>query len=677
MSWVGSVPAFAAAAVVLLGPGLIALAPLRMGILARVSVAGLVSVVCLGGAATVAGALGIAFAAWYALAPALVGLAAAWLIRRASPARVVSPLTAPPLAIAGAWLAGAAVIAVVALAGVAGPERISQTYDNVFHLSAAASILDGGSGSPLTLRSLIETADAGIAYYPSGWHLIAVATSQVSGASIPVAFHAAWLAVAALAWVPGVAWCAQVVLPRTRRDVAVVCALFLAAAFGAFPYSLLAWGTIYPTFLAHALLPAACATGVLVARGAAEAPPGRRARAILVGSAALAVALGALAVAHPRVLPTWAVLVAPFVVWLLAAVVRRGWCAGGSRRRATVRALVAGGALAAAALAAGAVYAVGVLGLFDEPLENRLEGPQAAAVQGVGAGVAQVLLQQFGTGVGTVTGPAIVLAALIAAGIGALVRRGSARWLIVAFAIAAALYVLAAGSDGAVAKLATGVWYKDRFRIAASLPVVAVPLAAWGAVALGRLAARATARGRRVAAFASVGFAAVAVVASGLVLALTGTTAAIAAVFAQPAERAEWAVISAAQQDFFDTVVRETVPADQRVLGDPWDGSALTGLYADREPVFPHVNGQWDADRLALAWHLEDIEDNPDVCRALDALRVRYVLYDPHEFGGGDPSGNHFPGPHRAVEAGLFERVATDGVTELYRIDQCGELPAG
>jgi hypothetical protein len=110
------------------------------------------------------------------------------------------------------------------------------------------------------------------------------------------------------------------------------------------------------------------------------------------------------------------------------------------------------------------------------------------------------------------------------------------------------------------------------------------------------------------------------------------------------------------------------------VLGDPWDGSAWTLVFGTREPVFPHVNGQWDADRLTVAFHLDDIDTDPNVCAALDRLRVRFVVHDPHEFGGGDPSGNHFPGPHAAVEAGLFTLVDSAGSTRLYRIDQCGAL---
>jgi hypothetical protein len=160
--------------------------------------------------------------------------------------------------------------------------------------------------------------------------------------------------------------------------------------------------------------------------------------------------------------------------------------------------------------------------------------------------------------------------------------------------------------------------------------------------------------------------------ATGLVL--SGTTSSVAAVFELPEEGARWQIVSQKQIDFMADVVAEEVPAGERVLGDPWDGSALTQLFAGREPVFPHVNGQWDHARRVLAWELQDIDEDPEVCRALDALRVRHVLYNPHEFGGGDPAGSHFPGPHAAVEAGLLTVAATDGESTLFRIEQCGPL---
>lgn len=680
MSWAAAAPAIVSAGLAVLAPGLVATAPLRMAVLARIAIAPLVGVCCVGAAAVVSGAAGLPFHLVQVMAVALAGMAVSLLLRRrlaipGRPGPSRPPLAAKPLLTM--WAVAAAMIAVVAFSGVPDPSRISQTYDNVFHLSAVAAILDGFPASPLTLRALIETGASGLAYYPSAWHALVVMTAQGSGADPAVAFNALWLAVQTLVWLPGVAYLARVALPGRSPATTALAALPLAAAFGMFPYALLAWGTIYPTGLAHALLPSAVAVTVVAVRGVASPGRGARRRAALLGVVGFVLVMGGLSVAHPRVLPTWLLLVLPFVAGVLVSSFRRAWRRGGRSRHGAVAAAATSTVVGIVVAVAALAFAVTRVGLLDEPIADRLSGPQARAVQGLGDGVLQVLTMRSLTGDGGVTAPAPLLALLVVLGALAAFRARRTRWMVVALVLIAALFVLAAGSDGVVAKLATGIWYKDRFRLAAALPVVAAPLAALGALALARMLARVR-RPRWAAREAATGPAIALVVAivSAAGLVATGTTSAIAGAFALPADRAEHAVVSQRQIDFLRGPVADTVPADQRVLGDPWDGSALTLLLAGREPVFPHVNGQWDPARLTLAWHLADIEHDPGVCRALDELRVRFVLYDPHALAGGDPAGDHFPGPHEAVEAGLFTPVATDGRSSLYRIEQCGPLPA-
>ncbi|OCG73901.1 DUF6541 family protein [Microbacterium sediminis] len=678
MTWVAAVPAILTAMVLAVGPGLIALAPLPLGLLGRVAVAGPVGVCVTGVAAAIFGAAGLPFHAWQVLPVALAALGVAFAVRRRLP-RLDHPVGRGAWAMVAAWALSLAAAACVAFWGVPDPDRISQTYDNVFHLSATAAILDGFSASPLTLRSLIETDGAGlIDYYPAAWHELAAMTAQISGASVPVAFNAVWLAVLGLVWLPGIAWLTRVL---TRGWISPIVAMPLGVSLGWYPYGLLTWGTIYPTWFAHALLPAAVAVTVLGVRAVTAAPAGERLRAGLIAGAGHVATLGAIGLAHPRVLPTWLVIVVPLVLWRLGSAFAAAWREGGATRRRAVVWLSAGSAALLLAALAAFAYAVVGLGLFDEPLENRLSGPQAQAVQTLWDGIWQVVMLRAMTGVdGMVTLIAPLLALAVIAGIVVALRRPAARWIVVSYALLAVLYVLAAGSDDVVTKLATGVWYKDRFRLAAALPVLAVPLATMGILAVarrvmparGRAALRAGSS-RAVGAIAIAGSAVIALT-STTTLAATGVTESVASVFHQPDAGAQWQVVSTQQIAFQRDVVAAEVPADQRVLGDPWDGSALTQLFAGREPVFPHVNGQWDLARQELAWRLAEIETNPAVCAALDELRVRHVLYNPHEFGGGDPAGNHFPGPHAAVEAGLFTPVATDGESVLYRIDQCGPL---
>ncbi|MDQ1127890.1 DUF6541 family protein [Microbacterium sp. SORGH_AS_0888] len=668
-AWAGALPAILVALLVLWIPGLIVTASLRLGVIPRTALAGATSVTLIGVAGVLFGLLRLPFSIWQPLLLAVIGGAAVWLLRRRLGRMPVQRAGLHAGWLVLAWVAASVTIAVVAFAAVPSPERISQTYDNVFHLSAISHILQTGDASSLTLRTLIETTRSW-SFYPSGWHSTVALTAQLSGVSVPVAVNATWIAACAALWLPGVAWLSQVLVRGFDRHLVALVALPLGVAFGAMPYGLLTWGTLYPTFFATALVPAALAAPLAI-----WLPRRRRegsGYSMLAGVAATIVVLAAVGFGQPRVLVTWAVVLLPFAIAETVRAYRWARTAGGRSRVVAGRALVVGIVLLILAAAGAFAYLVFRLGLFERPLDDRLGGPQAKATQSVAAGLWQVVSQSWPLGLdGVVTFPAILLAAAVLVGVVIAARTRGMRWLLVAYAVFAVLFALAAGSDDVFSKLATALWYKDRYRLSSALPIVAVPLATLGIVTcVGWMV-----RGRRVLTAVSAALTVLIAGTAAIGLAAGGVTSSVAFVFRMPDRGATSEVVSRAQIDFMRDVVAQTVPADQRLLGDPWDGSALSREYAGRQPVFPHVNGQWDPDRALIAWHLQDIGTDPAVCRALDALRVRYVLYHPHEFGGGDPSGNHFIGVHTAVKDGLFTEVATDGDSTLYRIDQCGPLP--
>lgn len=652
---------------VILVPGLIASMPLRMPLLARICVSGAFGITVIGVAGIGAELARVRFSLLPVLVTsAVVGLLL-WMLRRRMPSARQEPI---PMRARGwvvlAWAVAVAGIVWVAFRLVPDPQRISQTYDNVFHLAAIAHILEQGDASSLTLRTLIETAQTW-SFYPSGWHSVVALTAQLSGVDVPVAVNASWIAVAAAIWGPGAAWLAVVLLPQYDRILVACVATLVSGAFAAMPYSLLTWGTLYPTFLATALLPAAIAAPLSLRPLRRDAPPGTG-LPFWVSVSATAGALIALCFSQPRVLATWAVLIAPFVLASAATAYRSARRQGGREARVARGVLIGALLVVVVVAAAGFLYAVVRLGLFERPLEDRLSGPQAQATQSVLDGLIQVAVHSWPTGVHPdPTVPAILLALAVLTGLIVAARRRGSRWIVVSYAAVAILYVLAAGADDVVTKLLTGLWYKDRYRLSAALPVLGVTLATLGILTAGRVFRR------RFANVVSISLAVVTALTAAMSLALGGLSRDVAFVFRLPATAASSEVVSAAQIEFLRAIAGY-IPSDQRVLGDPWDGSALSLLYGDREPVFPHVNGQWDPHRVVLATRLGDIATDPAVCTALNELRVRFVLYAPHEFGGGDPSGNKFAAIHDAVEQGLFTQVASDGDSMLLRIDQCGPL---
>ena len=114
VGWISAAPAILVALVLLLGPGLVVLAPLRMGIVARMALAGPLSMVAIGAAGIVFAPLGLAFAVWQPVVLSLAGTLLVLLLRR----RLATP---PVVAVAlwptvVTWLASALVIGLIAFA---------------------------------------------------------------------------------------------------------------------------------------------------------------------------------------------------------------------------------------------------------------------------------------------------------------------------------------------------------------------------------------------------------------------------------------------------------------------------------------------------------------------------------------------------------------------------------
>ncbi|WP_119697089.1 DUF6541 family protein [Microbacterium halotolerans] len=663
MTWGDSFLALLVAVLCLIGPGLIVTAPFRFGALARTAVSGLVGVCVVASAATTFGAFGLAFSWWQVLAVTVIGLTLALAVRPAVPRLEPRP-DRRVLLLLGMWLLSVLAIAIVMFWRVPIPSRIAQTLDNIFHLSATSAILSGHSASPFAIGGLIDTTGA-FTYSPSGWHSFAALVAQTTGVPVAVAFNVLWLAMIAVVWLPGIAWLARTVVPTWA---AATIALPLGASFGWYPYGLTTGGALYPSALAHALLPAAVAI-VLVAARAVLGERGRVSRARRWTAAVVGVALagGALAAADPRAIATLFVIAAPFVFWRLVVVLRQAREAAPEELRRARRMLWGSLGAAAVVIVAGIAF-----GNAAVPLTGHPDDTSDLVAQTAWQSLTQVMMAQSQTGVnGVVTIVAPPLALAVIGGIFMALRRATTRWVVVPYLVLAVLYVLAAGEVGPVSRMLAALWLGDPYRLAAALAIVGVPLATIGIVTLGRLivpARRAFGAGAAVVAAVIVG------VTSTGTLAATGVSEAAGVVFRQPVQASDWAVVSSAQMTFMRDQVSAIVPEDQRVLGDPWDGSALAGVFAGREPVFPHVLGRWDDTRLTLAYSLPSIDETSEVCTALDELRVRYVLYTPGSFGGGDAEGDLFLGLHAAVEAGLFTEVATDGESSLYRIDQCGDL---
>src|SRR5690606_29432063 len=194
------------------------------------------------------------------------------------------------------------------------PENISQTYDNIFHLNALRYALDAQNASSLTLGGLPIDNPGGGSFYPAVWHALTTLVIETTGVSIPLAVNLISILMGAIYWPLGCVFLArQVAGPRA---IAMVAAGGLAAAFGAFPYTMIDFGVLYPYMLGISIAPAALAYVVLALRVGLQ-PTMRPSRARL---ALLGVAPG-VALAHPSVITGILALSVPIIL----TVIYRTW----------------------------------------------------------------------------------------------------------------------------------------------------------------------------------------------------------------------------------------------------------------------------------------------------------------------------------------------------------------
>jgi hypothetical protein len=559
---------------------------------------------------------------------------------------------APPAPARGRTLAlvlglglGGTAIVVRALHGMGDPAAITQTYDGIFHLNAVRAILDAQDASPGTVSTVnLPAGERG--YYPAAWHQLASLVVMASGQSIPLASNALMLVVAAAVWPLGIL--ALVATCTRTGPVGLFAAGALTGTAFAFPLALMTWGLLLPNFLSTALLPLV----VLVAAHALGlAPPGRgrlaaRSLVVLVPVVALAVVA-----AHPQGLHAALVLTLPMALWAAIAGIAGIPDRLGSGRRTRPIALPLGALVVL-------LGAVPVAWLHLRPTRGASSwAPHSDIATALAAGLGMS---------GQRVLPALLPAVLVGLAVLVVAARSRARWMLPPLAASVGLYVVAAAvTDRELRYLLTGPWYTDAFRLAAIIPVLAIPV-----LALGFDAAGSAVRGRAILARLVVAVPVLALLA-GAVLgpAARDQNALMGTYWRQPN------AVSADERALL-THAATVVPADARIIADPWTGGSLVWALGDRQVVAPTPGSALDADDRLLLRDLGRIGSDPAVCDAAARENARYVFTSGERNLWHRRSANH--GPADAVRAGAATQVAQVGPASLWRLDPCrgtdGEL---
>ncbi|MGW5051011.1 DUF6541 family protein [Actinokineospora sp. NPDC004072] len=660
MSWWQLVPALLLTAAIVFLPGYLIVRCWAVTGLVAVGTAAPVSISLVAVSAVAAPFLGLRWNVLHVVVPAVLIAAIGLILRKATPRAlgIQGRIRRSPrsrwtlLAHLGALLIPAALLTRGLTRMIGGPENFSQTYDNVFHLNAIRYILDSGSGSSLTLGGMYS-GGARPSPYPAAWHDLVALVAQTSGVSIPAAINAVTVVVGAVVWPISAIFLATRV--TGTRPVPVLFAGALSAVFGAFPYLMVDFGVLYPYFLSLALLPVALGL-VAMATGVGERNGTPRWLASLLF---LAVTPG-IAMAHPSTFLTLLLFVLPIFV---VAVVRY--------RRILAGRAGAGRYWALVALLVGYLLAGLAVWVRVRPT------PEASSwqpIQTIPQAIGQVLTGGLMNG-----GPSWIAFVLTLVAVGLVMRRQFSQWVLGVYLIAAGLFVVvSAVRHPRLRDFITGVWYNDSFRLAALVPLIAVVVCTISATWLFlRTRDALTERHPRLAslkftrestpAAAAVAFVVAAVVGVVGQYSSVNYTVAFGAPDYQP--EGEAPLLSDDERALLSRL-DEHVPADAKIIGNPWTGTALSYAFSGRRTLTPHLaENSIPPQARELMDGLGRLGSDPGVCDLVRETDAYYVLdFDGRVFWDWPTV---FPGLLTVASNPGLTEVDRQGGAVLYRITAC------
>lgn len=648
MTWLEFAPVVLAAVIWLVLPGALALWILGVRGLLLYAGSGPVSIAFLAALAIGYGNFGIAWTPWTAAAAVAMAAAVLAIIRLVLRGRWPwrARLDARPAWRWSVFVAcGFAVVAIGAplLFAFGTPDAISQTFDSGFHLNAVRFVLDTGNASTLAIAGVTGSG----AIYPAAWHDLTSLVAMAPGSgSIPAAANAVDLAVATIVWSSGVLVLARVIAPH--RVAAIWIAAVVSASLPWFPLLPLTFGVLFPYFLALAMLPLGLALVVsVVGRGDALTTP------TLMRVLLLAAVCAAMLLSQPSVVLGLVAASLPVVATALIWVFR-------ATSKTWHRVAIIAGALAVLAVFAIAWRQLGAIG-YTSPWDA-----EASSVRGA----FEVVTYTFESGP-----PAIGLALLVAIGVVVSAIKPGRRWIAGMWFIGALLYfasVVLPASD--LRNVLLGVFYKDIPRLASFYAVLSIPAALLGGLAVWSWLSRLLARRPAGRGFAAAVTAVVALVAySGMQAPAMISAIETARMTYALTDRSP--ILSTDERALIERLPQAT-GGDGLIAGNPWTGTNFAYALVGQPVLNPHFNTVPLDARTIVNSGLDDAAQDAEVCDAVRALGIAWVL-DFGTFFEDAADELHFPswvgyeGFVGLDRADGFIEVDREGDAVLYRVDAC------
>lgn len=529
---------------------------------------------------------------WTLLVAVVFG-AARWFVARRNTGE--EPVETPKrslgehLMVLAGVLGGAALGVVTFIRGIGYRlDTINQDWDAPYHANAIRWISEHGNSLPSSLAPTANLPEGTPYFYPNTYHSL-LAPLLDWAAPMPQLLNLAVLAVI-VAWPLGIA---ALALAWRMPPIAAGVAAAVSTWFTSFPYDSLWRGPLWPYVAGVALIPAALtlARKVLTTRG-------------LAGPLGLGLALAGLAGLHTSL----AFVVFVYAVVLLVALAFKlepiDWRTTWKRLVVTVGVALL---IVVPVVLPALVQSVGVTAAqwpeFAKPAE----------------GLGQVLLFSPAADY-----PQYVLGLAAIIGIALMIRHRRLLWIVGAWAVLGAVYAACASLNNAFINTITGPFYNDAWRFAALLPLAgALAVGELGWTVVTKVTDKLGARTGRAPAFA------VSMAIALIGVALLGVATKGGYVFRNSDRLAqnnkEGLTVTRGERDAYQWLAAHA--QGQRVMNDRSDGSVwMYGLAGVRPVEWTFYGAAEQTPANLLTWHLEDVEKNPAVRKAINELGVRYVL---------------------------------------------------
>lgn len=341
-----------------------------------------------------------------------------------------------------------------------------QYDDNMTHLGAIKSMIDGGSLNIFTSNAYSATAYTEVpahpsGYYPAAYYLITSIAGSIPGVITSTAENATNIAFTITCFPLGTCALIDCLINRKDKWHHWAAASVLTCAFIAFPLRMLTVHGAFPNFGAFCLTPSLCVIFIRMLNQILEQHSG----AVPSAFGFVLASIGT-AATHPNAIFFATVILLPYLIINFIPKLIDEKIGSSKSAGRLVRAIQFG---------TTAVY------VFAWVLLNR-SNVLASIVQfnwswsmTVTEKIKALLTCSYYFGV-----EQLPLAVLVAIGAASGIRSRDNRWVVISYLLCCALFCFGAVDSKLIKQLAIGFWYTDPERIAAMVSIAAVPVAAIG-----------------------------------------------------------------------------------------------------------------------------------------------------------------------------------------------------